>query len=353
MRMRMRMRRFRLLLACLYATLANAAWADDVTPIPGSSLKPPGGKYKGQIVSETATELNMTINGKNQTLPVDQIGAVEYTGQPQAFNVAAVREQANHLNDALDQYAKAIAASSDRPLMAREARFARARVLAQVAMIDPKRRSEAIAALESFVKSNPNVRQTVPALELLTRLSILENDFDRADRAVVEMRRIAWASDKAALWNARILSKRGKHAEAIAAIDAVLSKLADGSARKREALLAKAESLAGLSRFDDAEKLARDVIKSADAEDAAAQAVAWNTLGDCLRSANKPKEALLAYLRTDLLYPEDKEQHARSLAEIVRLFRRLKQDDRADEVYARLKQDFPASPWFLNLNQGR
>ena len=117
--------------------------------------------------------------------------------------------------------------------------------------------------------------------------------------------------------------------------------------------MAKAESLAALSKFDDAEKLAREVIKNASAEDSAAQAVAWNTLGDCLREANKPKEALLAYLRTDLLYGDDKEQHARALSEIVRLFRRLKQDDRADEIYARLKQDFPASPWFVKLNNGK
>ena len=42
-----------------------------------------------------------------------------------------------------------------------------------------------------------------------------------------------------------------------------------------------------------------------------------------------------------------------ALSEIVRLFRRLKQDDRADEIYARLKQDFPASPWFVKLNNGK
>ena len=341
------------LVSSLTATFAASALADDVTPVAGSSIKPPGGRYKGQITSETATELKMTINGKDQLVPVDQIGAVEYTGPPQAFSVGTIREQSNNLTDALDQYQKAIAASGDRPLMAREAQFARARVLAQMSLADPKRENEAIAALESFLKNNPNARQTVPALELLARLSLRKDDFDRADRAVGEMRRVPWATEKSALWSARVLSKRGKHAEAIEAIDAVAAKLPDGSARKREALLAKAESLAGLSKFDDAEKLAREVIKSASAEDSAAQGAAWNTLGDCLRAANKPKEALLAYLRTDLLYAEDKEQHARSLAEIVRLFRRLKQDDRADEVFARLKQEFPASPWYLNLNNGK
>ena len=124
------------------------------------------------------------------------------------------------------------------------------------------------------------------------------------------MKRVPWAGEKSATWNAPVLSKRGKHAEAITAIDAVAAKLPEGSAQ-REALLAKAESLAGLSKFDDAEKLAREVIKSAEVGRGFRRAVTWNTLGDCLREANKPKEALLAYLHTDLLFGDDKEQHAR------------------------------------------
>ena len=103
--------------SCLAAGFATNSFADDVTPIAGSSLKPPGGRYKGQITAETATELKMTINGKEQSVPVDQIEAVEYTGPPQAYSVGVVREQSNNLTDALDQYQKAIAASGDRPLM--------------------------------------------------------------------------------------------------------------------------------------------------------------------------------------------------------------------------------------------
>ena len=75
------------------------------------------------------------------------------------------------------------------------------------------------------------------------------------------------------------------------------------------------------------------------------QSAAYNTLGDCLRAAGKPKEALDAYLHTDILYARDKEQHPRALAHISQLWRTLKRDDRADEVWQQLKKDYPNSKW--------
>jgi hypothetical protein len=53
----------------------------------------------------------------------------------------------------------------------------------------------------------------------------------------------------------------------------------------------------------------------------------------------------LAYLHTDLLYGKDKQEHPRALFEIEKLFRRLKQDGRADEYAQRLRQEYPRSQW--------
>ena len=87
------------------------------------------------------------------------------------------------------------------------------------------------------------------------------------------------------------------------------------------------------------------MIQGAPAEDAATQAAAHNTLGDCLRAAGRPKDALYAYLHTDLLFFKDKEQHPRALAQIVQIWRELKRHDRADEALDRLKAEYPKSPY--------
>ena len=109
-----------------------------------------------------------------------------------------------------------------------------------------------------------------------------------------------------------MLARQGKYDEAIAELDRLIASAPKGSEKQRAAMLAKSESLAGLKKFQDAETLVREVIKGNPAEDADAQAPAYNTLGDCLRAAGRPKEALIAYLHTDLLYSKDKEEHPRA-----------------------------------------
>ncbi|HWE39519.1 MAG TPA: tetratricopeptide repeat protein [Isosphaeraceae bacterium] len=340
----------RLPVALAVVLAAAIARGDDILLVPKSTVPNAiGGKLKGTIQSETAAEVRVAINGKEVAVPVDQIEDIEYTGMPQSYTIARVREANNTLAQAAESYQKAVGEAGKSPLIARDAQFGRARVLATLAQADPRRAPEALSALDGFLKANPNVRQTGPALELVAKLALRREEFDRADKAAADLGRIARMKDRADVLKARILAARGKHKEAVAALDSIIAGAPDGSARRREAQLAKAESLAGLGQFDEAETLAKAVIRAAGAEDAEAQALANNTLGDCLKAANKPKEALLAYLRTDILYPRDKEQHARALSEVVRLFRRLKQDDRAEEALARLKQDFPSSPYTAAL----
>ena len=62
-----------------------------------------------------------------------------------------------------------------------------------------------------------------------------------------------------------------------------------------------------------------------------------------LRVANR--EALYAFLHTDLLFSKEKDEHARALAQIARIWRELNRPDRADETLERLKQEYPRSPY--------
>ena len=158
------------------------------------------------------------------------------------------------------------------------------------------------------------------------------------------MAKLPQSADRAAVLRAKVFDKKGDHDKAIAEYDRLIQGLPEGSLRQREARLAKAESLVGLKKFAEAEADVRAVIKAAPPEDYQAQSAAYNTLGDCLRAAGKPKDALLAYLHTDLLYARDKEQHPRALAQHLQALRELKRDDRADETWARLKQEYPAEP---------
>ena len=212
-------------------------------------------------------------------------------------------------------------------------------------MIEPERQKEARDKLNQFIRTYPGGRHIAAAREELARLQIHSGDFAGAEATISALAAMPKAGEKAAVLRTKVLARQGKHDQAIAALDRLIASSPKGSARQRAAMLAKAESLAATKKYKEAEELVRQVIQANPPEDAASQAPAYNTLGDCLRAANRTKEALVAYLHTDMLYNKDKEEHPRALHSISLMFRQLKQDARADEFAQRLRTEYPRSVW--------
>lgn len=333
--------------ATLVALFLRApAIADDVELSQGSTVKGAiGGRVRGQIQSESAAEVVVKLGVNTITVPTDQIVSVRYEGQPPSLALAEAREAAGLLAEAAELYKKAAGESGSRPFQQKAAAFKQAEVTAELALADPSKLNEATALLDAFLRANPNSRNTAGVLEVLARLRLQQGDFPGAEKAVDDLAKLPGGADRSAVQRARILSRRGEHARAVVELDRIIKSAPEGSIRHREAKLARAEGLAGQKKFQEAEAEARAVIQALPPEDATGQSAAYNTLGDCLRAAGRPKDALLAYLHTDLLYAKDKEQHPRALAQIARLWRELRQDDRAEEVEERLKKDYPRSPW--------
>lgn len=332
------------LVLLLAATLV--APADEVVLVPNATYKTPGGRVRGQITSETPTELKIKpATGADQTIPVDQIETITYDGAPAAFALAESRENSGQLAEAADLYKKAAAEATGKPFVAQAARFRRASILADAAVASPAKAKEAIDDLDGFVQAYPTGRHSTAALERLVRLHLQNEDLTRAGAAVAALKQKGpGAADRAAILEAKILARSGKPDQALKRLDDLIAS-ANGTPRARDAQLAKAESLASLNRFDEALVIVQQVIQAAPPEDYQVQAVAHNTLGDCYRAARRPKDALIAYLKTDILFDKNKEQHPRALAMIEQLFRELKVEDRAVEVHERLRQLYPQSPY--------
>ncbi len=321
---------------------------DVITLISNTTYKNPaviGGGVRGDIQSENAKEVSVKVGNSTVAVPVDQIASIQYTGQSANIALGETRENAGALADAAELYKKAAAESADKPFVHQTALFHQANAMAELALADPSKAGEAISLLEAFVKNYSSGRHIVSALDSLARLQLNKGDYAGVEKTVAEMEKSPQNADRAAVIRAKIFAKKGDHAKAIAALDTLIKNSPDGSQRQRESRLAKAESLAAMKDYAKAEAEVSDVIKALPAEDYQGQSAAYNTLGDCLRAAGKPKDALKAFLHTDILYSKDKEQHPRALAQIAQLWRLLKQDVRADEVAQRLKQEYPSSPY--------
>jgi tetratricopeptide (TPR) repeat protein len=300
---------------------------------------------RGTVQSESSKEVVVTLGATTTAVPTADIASINYNGQPPTMVQARSRETAGALADAADLYKKAAGEADGKPFVQQAARFHQANALGELALSDATKLAEALGLLESFVKAHPNGRHVVPALDTLARLQLIKEDFPAVERTLAEMSKLPQSADRAAVLRAKVFARKGDHEKAVAEYDRLIKNAPEGSVRRREARLAKAESLAGQKKFDAAEGEVRSVIQATPPEDFQTQSAAYNTLGDCLRAAGKPKEALDAYLHTDILYSKDKEQHPRALAHISQLWRALKRDDRADEVWQQLKKDYPNSKW--------
>ncbi len=81
----------------------------------------------------------------------------------------------------------------------------------------------------------------------------------------------------------------------------------------------------------------QNLIKGA-GDDDKLKAMAYNTLGDYYQQAKQPDEAFWDYLRVDVLFNQDREEHARALYNLWKLFASARSDpQRAQECLDRLK----------------
>jgi len=326
-------------------TLASVASADLVNLIPGTTVKAAGGVIRGTVVAETSTEVTVKVGTVNQAVPVSQIASIRYDGRPGSLDLGSARESSGNFAEAADLYKKAAAEASSKPFIVDDALFSQARVTADLGLTDPAKTDSAVALLEGFVKDHGNSRHLLPALESLAKLQMQKGSYDAVAATIDRLSKIPQTADRAAVLRARVASRKGEHQTAIAEFDKLIADAPEGSVKRRDAQLAKAESLVALKKFPEAEALVLGVIKAAPPEDMTTQATAHNTLGDCLRAAGRPKDALYAYLHTDLLFFKDKEQHPKALAKIIQTWQELKRPDRADEALERLKQEYPKSPY--------
>ncbi len=339
-------------LSLILLAVPTVALADTIYVVPDTKVKNViGGAVRGSIQGETTDAIQVRVGTTLVNVPTADVASVTYDGQPASFGLAETRENAGQLAEAAEQYKKAAADAANRPFLAQAAQFGQARVVAELAFSDASRRAEAVSLLTAFTRKYPNSRHTVAALEVQAKLQLQAGSVAELEQTLSQIAATPRGADRAAVLRVKIFTRQGEHEKALAALEPLITSAPEGSVKKRDALLAKAESLVAVKKYTEAETTLRGVIKAAGAEDAATQAVAYNTLGDCLRAANKPKDALYAYLHTDLLYSKDKEQHQKALARLSQVWKDLNNAERSVETMERLKQEYPKSQYLTNAGK--
>ena len=309
-----------------------------------------GTQSAGTITSISPTELTIELGATKRKFAVNEIESVTFDDEPNPLTQARIAVNAGRYDDALALLDRIDTQKITREAISNDVEFYRALAAARQALAGDGSVATAGRLLLGFDKAHPDSFHHFEACEAIGDLLAAVNRWDQAMAYYNRLASAPWPEYKmrAGVLAGRALVNRKKFDEAIARFDQVLAATAggeEGDAQKLAARLGKARALAGTGKTDEATTSVEEIIAQADPENQELHARAYNVLGNCHRAADKPKEALIAFLHVDLLYARFPEQHAEALANLATLWDQVDKADRAQQARSTLQEKYPNSAW--------
>jgi tetratricopeptide (TPR) repeat protein len=318
------------------------------------SVKLVKGSMSGRVVgmSPTAVQLEQGAdNGVSKEIPVNQIQTVFLEDEPTDLKTAKTHVLGGH-------YAEALAAlerikknvTIKRPEIQQDIDFYKALCAAKTALEGNGRIADAGRLMKSFTDDNPNSYHHFEASEVVGDLLVAVGQYALAADYFARLDNAPWpdVQMRASVAAGRALLAQGKIDDAQKAFDKVIGNNAKGSLADEQRTLAKlgkAGALVAAKKPDEAVKTVEDILQAADPENAPVMARAYNVLGTAYRQGGRNKEAILAFLHVDLLYPSVAEAHAEALANLADLWEQDHKTERANEARKTLEKRYGESPW--------
>ena len=315
---------------------------------------------KGTMVNCTIQEMNpreVTVkrsNDQTEKISVHDIESISFDAEPPQMNIMRSAAAGGRYEDVLRTLEK-ISANMDQlsPNVQQDVLYYRALAAARLALAGSGDIAAAGPQMREFVQKNPSSYHLLDATEVLGDLftALARHDLAQQQYEAVE-RGAPWNDTKmrARIAKGYALRAQGKSDDALKEFDAALALAGDEKtpiveAQRQAATLGKAVCLADSKQYDEAVKMVEAVIAAADPEQAELHARAYNTLGTCFRKAGKTKEAQLAFLHVDVLYPTVPQAHAEALHNLAELWPTAGNPQRATQAQETLKSRYPNSQW--------
>lgn len=304
----------------------------------------------GKLTEMSPTEVTVELGATKRKFPVNEIDTVFFDSEPNELTQARNAVRAGRYEDAGRMLGKIDASSLNRDELVQDVEFYKALAAARMALAGTGSKKDAGRHLLNFEKANKANFNYFEACETLGDLLMALGSFDQAESYYGKLAAAPWPDYKmrSGVLIGRALVGQKKFDKAVDAFDGVLAIDASGKEADRQKLaatLGKASALAGSGKTDEAIKSVEELIAKADSENLELFARAYTILGNCYKAAGKKKEALMAFLHVDLLYPRFPEQHAEALANLATLWAELDKPDRASQAAAQLKEKYPNSAW--------
>ncbi len=336
-----------------YLSMAACAWLAAVSASPAlDSIKTKTGSILCKIVSSSPLKVEITqgANSEHKEIPVNQIDVIYYGEEPAPLKNAKNNILAGRYEEALNLLSHLKTDSISRKELREDLDFYTALSNAHLAIDGEVKIADAGRLMTAFIKNYPDSYHYFQACQVVGDLLAANRSFAQAQEYYAKLAKAPWPDYQmragAAIGHA--LLANGKNSQALDAFENVLANPADdplSQAQRRSATLGKAAALVALNKNDQAIALVNSFLDKADPEDAADMARAYNVLGNALRQQGKTKEAVLAFLHVNLLYPTPPDAHAEALYYLAKLWDDLHKTDRAARARQTLEQQYKNSTW--------
>lgn len=314
---------------------------------------------EGVIVAVSPDGIELEMKDQNalaeNPIPSERVLWILLQGAPINLAAARVETEVGNYEEALEKLDDIKPEDADPqqyPLVAAEIDWYRAYASLQLALADAGTFSEGGTAMNEFCKEHPDSYRYYESRRLLGdalyAMSNLQTQSARRQRNLDNAREAYSTLERA---NSEIVRARGKLGLATVALAAdelddaetLFNEVAQHSefdVEYAEATIGLARTTARQGRTEEATELLNELLSVTPNDSTLRRAKIYNALGDVLADANRPQEAVVAYLHIDLLYPAARTERVAALKALVGQWRKLGREDRARETIERLRERF-------------
>lgn len=346
--------RFGAALLAAVCAVPDAARADAVRVLaPAADGTPEETTLEGKIESTSADEIVLDVDGQKRTLAAASVLGTQYDDEPIVLAAARADLELGKYEDALAKLAEIPAADvrSARAEVAAEIESLRALATGRLALAGSEKLATGGRAVLAFVQKSPTHWRHYEAVELLGELLAKTGKPAEAEKQFAALEKAASPTVRArgkiargtlALADAARLADAEKlFADALAELDGTAPDAANApetSAVRVLAQIGAARVLAGQKRFDDAEKTLEAAIAATPRDAIATNAAIYVAQGEIRVAAGRPRDAIVSYVRVELLYPSARARRVEALKALVSLWTQTGRADRAADARRTLER---------------
>jgi len=313
-----------------------------------------GRALNGRIMEITPLAVRMQTAQETREIHPSQINRVSFQSQPLEIDRARNQMNSGRFDDALEELQK-ISDNISREEIKQEIAFLIARCTAEISLRGGGISSqEAGRTVADFLRNYPNSYHFFPATELLGQLLFAVGRFDLAEAEFAKLKDSQWQEYivRGLFHQSESLLQQNKPDQAAAALRQIVDDpnaddLTQNYKLLARARLALAQALQG--KATEGIQAIEEIIKVENADNSILFAYAYNSLGSIYLQQNKIKEAMMAFLHTELLYPSESEPHAEALYQLALIWPKLDQNERANRARNTLKGRYRNSLWASRL----